>query len=177
MDGMSLLNAMAQRMRWQQQRQDLLAQNVANADTPNYRGQELKPTEFGDEVHAVSSPRVVLAATSPMHIAGPASDGGGDPEVQANFEVRTVAEFLIKQTELADRVREIGAPLITPDEKLSALAQSAGVRMQRIQAPGPEIAARLAFAQLDRGATVRADDLDANYIRRSDAEIFSATLL
>jgi flagellar basal-body rod protein FlgB len=87
MDGMSLLNAMAQRMRWQQQRQDLLAQNVANADTPNYRGQELKPTEFGDEVHAVSSPRVVLAATSPMHIAGPASDGGGDPEVQANFEV------------------------------------------------------------------------------------------
>jgi len=101
----------------------------------------------------------------------------GHCEVQANFEVRTVAEFLIKQTELADRVREIGAPLITPDEKLSALAQSAGVRMQRIQAPGPEIAARLAFAQLDRGATVRADDLDANYIRRSDAEIFSATLL
>ena len=87
MDCMSLLYAMAQMMRWLQQRQDLLAQNVANADTPNYRGQELKPTEFGDEVHAVSSPRVVLAATSPMHIAGPASDGGGDPEVQANFEV------------------------------------------------------------------------------------------
>ena len=100
MDGMSLLNAMAQRMRWQQQRQDLLAQNVANADTPNYRGQELKPTEFGEEVHAVSSPRVVLAATSPMHIAGPASDGGGDPEVQANFEVTPEGNGVTLEDEL-----------------------------------------------------------------------------
>ena len=34
MDGMSLLSAMADKMRWSQQRQELLSQNVANADTP-----------------------------------------------------------------------------------------------------------------------------------------------
>ena len=43
MAGISLLSALTDKLRWTQQRQDLLAQNVANADTPNYRGQELQP--------------------------------------------------------------------------------------------------------------------------------------
>ena len=46
--------------------------------------------------------------------------------------------------------------------------------MHLVAVPGVELLAALGFAQLDRGATVRPDDLDANYIRRSDAEIFSA---
>jgi len=88
MDAMSLLNAMTQKMRWQQQRQDVLAQNVANADTPNYRGQELKPIDFGDELNGVT--RVALAATDPMHLTGSDADGGdGDAETvqQSSFEV------------------------------------------------------------------------------------------
>lgn len=86
MDGMSLLNAMAQKMRWQQQRQDVLAQNVANADTPNYRGQELKPIDFGDELDGVK--QVMLATTDPMHLSISGSDGGdAEAEQQANFEV------------------------------------------------------------------------------------------
>ena len=39
MTGIPLLSALTDKLRWTQQRQDLLAQNVANADTPNYRGQ------------------------------------------------------------------------------------------------------------------------------------------
>jgi len=87
MDGMSLLNAMARKMRWQEQRQDVLAQNVANADTPNYRGQELKPIDFSDELNGVT--RVALAATNPMHLTASDSDGGGDAQTvqQTSFEV------------------------------------------------------------------------------------------
>lgn len=86
MDGMSLLNAMAQKMRWQQQRQDVLAQNVANADTPNYRGQELKPIDFGDTLNNVT--RVAMAVTDPMHLAASDADGGDAEAVQqASFEV------------------------------------------------------------------------------------------
>lgn len=87
MDGMSLLNAMAQKMRWQQQRQDVLAQNVANADTPNYRGQELKPIDFDDELGSVT--HVAMAATNPMHISASETDTDGPAEVvqQQSFEV------------------------------------------------------------------------------------------
>lgn len=38
-----LFSALADKMRWHQERQSLLAQNIANAETPGYRGQDLKP--------------------------------------------------------------------------------------------------------------------------------------
>lgn len=102
----------------------------------------------------------------------------GHCAVGENFEIKTLAELLVRQSELQERVRELGAPLlITPDEKIAIVAEQAGLKAERIPTPGPELLARLAFAQLDRGVTVRPDDLDANYIRRSDAELFSAPLL
>ena len=92
-------------------------------------------------------------------------------EVQPQLEVRTLSEMLVKVSELAERAREFGGILITPDEKIAALATEANLPMQKISAPGPDLLAALAFAQLDHGVTVRPDDLDANYLRRSDAEV------
>lgn len=43
-----LFTAMSRRMAWLGQRQELLAQNVANADTPGYVAKDLKPQTFGD---------------------------------------------------------------------------------------------------------------------------------
>jgi tRNA threonylcarbamoyladenosine biosynthesis protein TsaB len=138
---------------------------------------------LGKPLTALSALELVAASSQDQGAVAAALDAGrsevflGHCDVHKNFEVRTLAEFLVKQSELADRLREFGAPLITPDEKLAALAQSAALTVKRVQAPGPDLAAYLAFAQFDRGATVRTDDLDANYIRRSDAEIFSTPLL
>ncbi|ABF41364.1 peptidase M22, glycoprotease [Candidatus Koribacter versatilis Ellin345] len=101
----------------------------------------------------------------------------GHCEIHPKLEIRTLAELLVKQSELGDRVRELRAPMIVADEKIASFAREARLDVQDIPAPGVELAAALAFAQLDRGVTVRPDDLDANYIRRSDAEIFSATNL
>ena len=41
-----LLSLLNQRMSWLQARQDLLSQNVANADTPGYVAQDLRPEDF-----------------------------------------------------------------------------------------------------------------------------------
>ena len=41
-----LLAMLRTRMQWHQQRQQVLAQNVANADTPNYRPMELVQPKF-----------------------------------------------------------------------------------------------------------------------------------
>ena len=37
-----------ERMTWLNQRQDVLSQNVANADTPGYVARDLKPLDFDD---------------------------------------------------------------------------------------------------------------------------------
>ena len=42
-----LVGMLKQRMSWHQERQSVLAQNVANADTPNYRARDLKEPTFG----------------------------------------------------------------------------------------------------------------------------------
>lgn len=67
-----ILSMLRSRMSWAQERQKVLAQNVANADTPNYRGRDLVPLKFKDSVAVASQPvaPVVLAATEPGHIGG-----------------------------------------------------------------------------------------------------------
>jgi flagellar basal-body rod protein FlgB len=59
-------------MQWHQARQQVLAENVANADTPNYQAKDLAPPNFERELSAASS--LPLAVTEPGHIGG---DGGG----------------------------------------------------------------------------------------------------
>ena len=46
-----LMSMLRTRMSWLHQRQDVLAQNVANADTPKYIAHDLKPLEFKDSLH------------------------------------------------------------------------------------------------------------------------------
>ena len=41
-----LFSMLRERMTWLNQRQDLLSQNVANADTPGYVARDLKPLDF-----------------------------------------------------------------------------------------------------------------------------------
>jgi len=84
----SLLTALTQKMRWHQQRQDLLAENVANADTPGYRGRDLKTLDFNAMLGNVSLDPVSTEATDPMHFAVTASgEDAPDAQQQASFEV------------------------------------------------------------------------------------------
>ncbi len=66
-----------------------------------------------------------------------------------------------------------GKAVVTPDATLAELLQPAGLRCERIEYPGSAVVARLGWERIRRGQTVRPEDLEANYIRRSDAEIFA----
>ncbi|OYU70840.1 MAG: flagellar basal body rod protein FlgB [Alphaproteobacteria bacterium PA2] len=59
------------RMGYLTERQRVIAQNVANADTPNYMPQDLKQYSFQSHMAAVAPPPgpMSVAVTSPMHIA------------------------------------------------------------------------------------------------------------
>src|SRR5690349_5580690 len=41
-----LFSMISQRIGWLSERQKVLAENVANADTPNYKARDLKPQDF-----------------------------------------------------------------------------------------------------------------------------------
>ena len=73
-----VLTALKTKMHWLQTRQRVLAENVANADTPGYRAKELRQPAFDAMVRATSAEPVALARTSTGHIAGkPMTDGAG----------------------------------------------------------------------------------------------------
>ncbi len=64
--------------------------------------------------------------------------------------------------------------VVTPDASIAALALPGGATLLLIERPGAEAIARIGLRKILAGQTVTADALDANYVRRSDAEIFSA---
>ena len=66
-----LLSLIKDRMSWLEARQDVLSQNVANADTPGYAARDLKPMDFENLLHKASAPGFEpgLMVTNPRHIA------------------------------------------------------------------------------------------------------------
>ncbi len=69
------LAALTDKMRWHQARQKLLAENVANAETPGYQGRDLKAYSFSEHLREASFTGIATMATSPGHIVA-ASPGG-----------------------------------------------------------------------------------------------------
>lgn len=69
-----LFAAITQRMTWLGERQGVLAQNVANADTPGYVAQDVKAPSFAELVSGASG-RLALATTQPAHMV-PVRAGG-----------------------------------------------------------------------------------------------------
>ena len=70
---------------WHQERQHLLAQNVANADTPEFKPSDLVPPKFDAATSAVSP--LTLLRTSPAHLASSDSATPFDLQPGGDFEV------------------------------------------------------------------------------------------
>jgi len=66
---MPLLSMLRERMTWLHQRQDVLSQNVANADTPGYVARDLKPQDFTSLLKGEARHGGALLSTNPRHIS------------------------------------------------------------------------------------------------------------
>ena len=85
---MPVFTALADKMRWHQARQGLLAENVANAETPGYRGQDLADYDFARQSSAFSTATVTTSATQPMHFSVGSSQGSAfGAQRMATFEL------------------------------------------------------------------------------------------
>ncbi len=84
-----LLSMLRERMTWLHQRQDLLSQNVANADTPGYAARDLKPMDFDAMLKGNSASPRMMMTTNARHIGLTGSAGGGKFEDYASPDVES----------------------------------------------------------------------------------------
>ena len=83
-------------------------------------------------------------------------------------------EVLLTQEELVARMESRqDALVVTADGNIFELLRKHSIPVKQMERPNSEAIARIGLGKIARGEVVTVDELDANYIRRSDAEIFS----
>ena len=112
------------RMNWHQERQRLLAENVANVDTPGYRTRDLAPLDFGRQVEQASG-QLQLALTAPAHLSGSgAAGGGGFPlDRSGKYDVRPTGNAV----NLEDEMIKVAANQMDHQAAISLYARSMGL--------------------------------------------------
>ena len=97
-----LLSMLRERMTWLNQRQDLLSQNVANADTPGYVARDLKPLDFQQALSQAGSGAGMMTTNSrhisltPGHTAKFEEHDSPDQEANPNGNAVSLEMEMIK---------------------------------------------------------------------------------
>ncbi len=100
----------------------------------------------------------------------------GEFEAELN-SIKTVREALVTTDDFVSWLVGKSVTTFTPDATIETRLREANVAVERIPRPTAETYSRLGLRKYLAGETSAIDELDANYIRRSDAEIFSAPKL
>ena len=132
---------------------------------------------LGKPIAAVSVLAAVAAEARAAQASGVVAllDAGRGEVYVGEFSgpgIEPARQLLLDRAALPGFLRGRGA-VGTPDEALAAELQAAGLAVALVSYSGPVAIARLGLRKLLSGDVVSAAELDANYIRRSDAEIFS----
>ncbi len=125
---------------------------------------------------AISLLEVVATASRGRGKVVAALDGGrgevyfGAYQV-AGESVQVLQEELLSRAEFVSLARE--STVATPDPALAAIARAAGLPVVEVEPPSPAMITRLGWKKIQLGETVSPERLEANYMRRSDAELFA----
>jgi tRNA threonylcarbamoyladenosine biosynthesis protein TsaB len=129
-------------------------------------------------IAAVSLLEVVAAAGYSQGKVLSALDAGRGEVYAGAYEADGATARLVNQRllTLAEFVRASkGSLVVTPDRNLAGAACEAGLQVKEVEVPQADTVARVGWQKIRRGETTSPEALDANYIRRSDAEMFSRT--
>ncbi|HWA69738.1 MAG TPA: flagellar basal body rod protein FlgB [Rhizomicrobium sp.] len=97
-----LFAMLRERMTWLHQRQDLLSQNVANADTPGYVARDLKPLDFEQALNSMTTGGGLMTtnarhiAISPSHASAFEDQDAPDQESSSNGNSVSLEQEMIK---------------------------------------------------------------------------------
>lgn len=96
--GLSLFQALSEKMRWHQARQALLAENVANSETPGFVGRDLKPFTFDPEMKSTAD--VSMASVGPGAIPFASDTGSSFGTDSAGYEVNPAGTAVTLEDEM-----------------------------------------------------------------------------
>jgi tRNA threonylcarbamoyladenosine biosynthesis protein TsaB len=90
---------------------------------------------------------------------------------------RLVRERLLSGDEFALEITQTVSPpaIVVVEEKIASALRDSGLTVREMSSPRADAVARLGLRKYLAGAVVNPEELDANYIRRSDAEVAAST--
>lgn len=103
-ESISLFKALGAKMDYLGQRQRVISQNIAHADTPGYRPQDLTPVDFGaflKNMDGAKSQNVRLETTSPQHmLPGGVAGDAKEKKQKETYEVAPAGNAVIMEEQL-----------------------------------------------------------------------------
>ena len=89
------------RMQWHQERQKVLSENVANADTPKFQPRDLKPLDFARNPQAgTGGGALKLAATDPAHFSSAPGANSFATSPNTKYDVRPAGNAVNLEDEM-----------------------------------------------------------------------------
>lgn len=99
LNNIKLFQAINARMTWLTERQRVLAQNVAHADTPNYVARDLPEQNF-QQILRSTQDRLPMASTAGNHLKGSPSSEGLARTSEAMFEASPTGNSVVLEEEM-----------------------------------------------------------------------------
>ncbi|AVT77968.1 MULTISPECIES: flagellar basal body rod protein FlgB [Rhodopseudomonas] len=96
------LNALRTKMQWHQERQKVLAENISNSDTPNFRPRDLVEPKFTPEGQAAGGPggSLPLMRTSASHLTPPGGSPSFSTDNKGGFQTRPAGNAVNLEDEM-----------------------------------------------------------------------------
>ncbi len=99
---LSLFSIVKKRMAWLSHRQEVLAQNIANSDTPGYKARDLKAFKFKDLIRRENA-GLRMSATEANHLGGQRKRVRDFAEIENRkpFETSTNGNSVVLEEQMA----------------------------------------------------------------------------
>jgi tRNA threonylcarbamoyladenosine biosynthesis protein TsaB len=126
-------------------------------------------------IAAVSLLELLASATHSQGKILAALDAGRNEVFQGEYEVgsagtRLIRERLFTRKEWLESARD--EVVVTADNVLAEAARAQGLNVREVERPRSDAVAHLGWRKIASGETVSPETLEANYIGRSEAELF-----
>lgn len=100
LSSLPLFQRLSERIGWLNARQKVLAQNIANADTPGYVPNDVVPMDFGDHLKKLAA--VAPDRTDPKHLVGtiPEMDAVAQKRTRKQYETAPVGNSVVLEEQM-----------------------------------------------------------------------------
>ena len=98
-----MLSALRTKMQWHQERQRVLAENISNSDTPNFKPRDLVEPKFdrvGNTAAGGPMGSLPIMRTSASHIAPPGARDSFAQDTKGGFETRPAGNAVSLEDEM-----------------------------------------------------------------------------